>query len=348
MTYNLGMTEITLALPFSLPPPEMATDLLRVMQTPALATLLARSDLQYYPFDNDSRVLPHEAWLAWKLGLSTHPAQGAPIATAVMRGCGLEAQAAQGHWFILQPAHIQISRTHMLLTDMRSLQLSEQESRALYDLARPYFDDIGLPLLHGAPGLWFMRADAWNDLNTASPDATTTQSLNDWLPEGPHARDFRKLQNEIQMLWHEHPLIEARQARGLTAVNSLWLWGGAGPVPSATNGRVAIAGGPAWMQPLAAPGQADAAQLIASPGPAMVADLIPSAQTGDWADWLAHMQRIDQQWLAPLLAALKDGRIGGLTLLLSHRHGCTTVHASRLGQLKFWRKPNLNSLLKQS
>src|SRR5471032_931248 len=123
MPYNLGMTEITLALPYALPPPEMAPDLLRALKTPALATLLSRNKhYQYNIYDNDSRVLPHEAWLAHALRLASAPDRpdtGAPVATAVMHGCGLQAEAAagHGHWFIVQPAHIQLSRTHLLLSD---------------------------------------------------------------------------------------------------------------------------------------------------------------------------------------------------------------------------------------
>jgi hypothetical protein len=345
MPYNLGMTEIILALPFALPPPELANDLLRALKTPSLAALLGRhSTLQYSEFDHNSRVLPHEAWLSHALGLGDNAA----LATACMRGCGLAAEAEQGHWFMLQPAYVQISRTHFLLTDLRGLQLSEADSRALYEVARPYFDDIGKPLLHGAPGLWFVRADEWASLSTASPDAATTQSMGDWLPEGDHARAFRKLQNEIQMLWHEHPINEARQARGLQPVNSCWLWGGAGP--AATGGQVAISADTAWMAALAVPErrQPTAQQLIDQPGAALLADLIAPAQVGDWSDWLARMQRIEQDWFAPLLAALKDGRIGSVKLVLSHRFGTSTVTSSKLAQRKFWRQPTLNPLLKQS
>jgi hypothetical protein len=324
--------------------------LVLALQAPALAALLTRhSAFEHSIYDNDSRVLPHEAWLAHALGLASAPDQpdtGAPLASAVMRGCGLQKEAAEGHWFMLQPAHVHISRTHMLLSDLRGLQLTEADSRALYELARPYCEEIGKPLLHGAPGLWFLRADDWAGLHTASPDVTSTQSMSDWLPEGPHARDFRKLQNEIQMLWHEHPVNEARQARGLQPVNSCWLWGGSGP--AAPSGSVAIAGGTEWMAALASDQQPTAEKLIAQGGSAMLADLISPAQVGDWADWLARMQRLEQEWFAPLLAALKAGRLARATLVLSHRNGWTTAASTGLAQRKFWRKPSLTPLLKQS
>lgn len=357
MPYNLGMTEITLVLPYALPPPEMARDLIRALKTPALAALLSRhSDARTTKFDNNSRVLPHEAWLSHALGLAPapdHPDTGAPVATAAMRGCGAElaAAAANGHWFIVQPANIQISRTHSLLSDPRALRLTEDESRSLYDIARPYFEELGKPLLYAAPGLWFVRADDWSGLRTASPDAATTQYISDWVPEGERARDYRKLQNEIQMLWHEHPVNEARHARGLQQVNSFWLWGGSGPVtPAAVPLWVAADGAPSWMQALAAPERRapDVARLLADPAnnaTAVLAELIPSAQTGDWADWLARLQRLEQEWFAPLLAALKEGRVGRATLVMSHRHDWMTVSSSKLAQRKFWRKQNLNILL---
>ncbi len=359
MPYNLGMTEITLVLPYALPPPEMARDLLRALQTPALAALLARHGAAAgCAYDNNSRVLPHEAWIAHALGLAPAPDQagaGAPLATAAMRGCGpdLGAAAAAGHWFIVQPANIQISRTHSLLSDPRALRLAEDESRALYDIARPYFDELGKPLLYGAPGLWFVRADDWAGLRTASPDAAATQYISDWLPEGERARDYRKLQNEIQMLWHEHPVNEARHALGLQQVNSFWMWGGAGPAAPAPAAALWIdaSGAPSWLQALAAPERRapDAARVLAAGSGTIGATvvlpgLIAAAQAADWADWLARMQQLELAWFTPLLAALKDGRLARVTLVLSHRHHWLTVSSTRLAQRKFWRKPILNIL----
>ena len=385
MPYNRGMTQITLALPYALPPPELAPDLLRALKTPALAMLLSRHGaLQRRDHSPTSRVLPHEAWLAQILQLASPPATGAaasaaprasgplaasaPLATAAMHGYGLAPQP--GRWFILQPVHVQLSRTHLLLADPRQLHLADDEARPLFELARPYFEDLGKTLVYGSADLWFVRADDWSGLDTASPDAAVAQNLSDWVPEGAAALAYRKLQNEIQMLWHEHPVNQARQARGLAPVNSFWLWAGAdssaapgrasagaaaAPAAAATAAKsLAIAGAPSWMMALAAPElrAAGAAQVIERAGQSgaanvMLADLISSAVAGDWSDWLAHMQRIEQEWCAPLLDALQAGRIGSVTLLLSHRNASIETTTSKLALRKFWRKPTLN-LLKQA
>jgi hypothetical protein len=108
------------------------------------------------------------------------------------------------------------------------------------------------------------------------------------------------------MLWHEHPVNEARQARGLQPVNSCWLWGGPPPRPPPAGRWPSSAARNGWRRLRPASGRRGKADRQA--GSAMLADLIAPAQVGDWADWLARMQRLEQDWFAPLLAALKAGQ----------------------------------------
>lgn len=331
------MASTTVVLPFALPPAELAAELQRNLQAPALATLLTRNKLrQRRAADSDSRVLPHEAWLASHLGAN---AGGAPLAAAAMAGFGLPPQA--GHWFIVHPVHIQLARNHLVLADPRRLRLEEADARALFDTAQPYFDQ----LLWGDANTWFMRADDWQALDTASPDAAMGVNLADWMPTGPKALAFKKLQNEIQMLWHEHPANEARQARGLPPVNSFWMWGGA-PAMAAPAPALAVAGGPAWLQALAAPQArtADHQQAVTAGGAVLLPHLIPAGAGNDWSAWLAGMQQLEQDWFAPLLAAVRSGAVEELTLVLTDREGWTEFRITKPALRKFWRTPNLKNL----
>ncbi|WP_374583300.1 hypothetical protein [Pseudoduganella sp.] len=332
------MASTTVVLPFALPPAELAPELNRNLQAPALAALLSRNNVvKRHAGAEDSRVLPHESWLAQAAGL--------PLADAVMRGFGLA--PADGHWFIVHPVHIQLARNHLVLADTRRLQLAEADARVLFDLAKPFFDE----LVWGDANTWFMRADAWQGLDTASPDAAMGSNLADWMPAGPTALGFKKLQNEIQMLWHEHPVNEARQQRGLAPVNSFWMWGGA----SATGGghaaggagqRLAVAAtgnaqAPAWLRALAAP---DAKAAPGEPGAVVLPHLIPAGAGNDWGAWLGAIQQLEQEWFAPLLAALKDGRLSDLTLVLTDRDGWKEIRTSKAALRKFWRSQNLKNL----
>ncbi len=338
------MTQFTLVLPFGLPPPELARDLLRALDTPSLAHLVGRaSGRQLRQFAPGERSLPHETWLAERLGSAF-----APLA---MRGYGLDPR--QGYWFIVNPVHIQVARNHLLLTDQRSLQLTREQSRALFDAAKPYFDELGHQLIFGDATTWFLRADQWQDLSTASPDAATGQNLTDWMPLGENARACRKLQNEVQMLWFSHPVNADREAHGLAPVNGFWPWGGGagGPADSALASTPPI--GTTHVSPwlAAAATSAFALNMRADTGNAdFVNDtavdgrLIASAIAGDWSTWLALMQRLELDHFAPLLAKLRRGDLKQVKLVLTHGTAQTETTTTTLARYMFWRRPTLNAL----
>lgn len=343
--YNAGMTQITLALPFALPPPDMAPDLVRALQTPALAGLLTRATVLDIPFDDNLRVLPHEAWLARTLRLS---GTGRPaIAAAAMRGLGLDPGSAS--WFIVNPSHVEISRSHLSITDMRQLRLSNVHAQALFETARPVCDEAGKTLVYGDAHTWFMRADDWVTLQTSSPDAAVGLNLNDFLPTGEAAAEFRKLQNEVQMLWFEHPTNVERESRGLAAINSFWPWGlsdaGAAVPPTPLFAASVV---PSWMSAiencpateLPNPFSGDAADSILLRG-----DLCEAAIAGDWAAWLAGMKSFEKALFEPSLAALRNGGNTRLTLVLSNRTRLIELTTSKWAQRAFWRSPSLDRLL---
>lgn len=360
MAYNRTMKQLTLVLPFALPPPELAPDLLRAMQTPALSMLLARSSRhQVSAFDNSCRILPHEAWLAHALGLSAAPDgpdAGAAFAVAAMRGFGLTPDltpdltpgltADAGTWFLVHPVHVQIARKHLLMGDPRQLTLDEADARALFEAAKPYFEELGKPLLYGDAHTWFVRADDWAGLRTASPDAATGQNLNAWMPEGAAALATRKLQNEVQMLWYQHPVNAAREQRGLAPINSFWLWGGASAAPAPP--PVFCHACPPWLTALAAPKQPalSAEHILSHPDALLVLGTLSGAGlAADWSGWLTHMEQLEQDWFAPLLAAVRQGRLDQLTLVFSHRDAYAVSSTTKNAQRTFWRKPSLKKLL---
>ncbi|WP_145647148.1 hypothetical protein [Pseudoduganella lurida] len=340
------MASTTLVLPFGLPPAEMAPDLVRALQTPSLATLLSRNSTHStHAFDLDARLLPHEAWLAHALGLagdpSTQPA--APFAPAVMRGYGL--QPAEGFWFILHPVHVQIG-THLTMPDLRNLPIGEEESRTLFEAALPLFDGPGKALVYGDARTWFLRADDWAALSTASPDAASGDNLHDWMPAGAVARDFRRLQNEVQMLWHAHPVNAGRAL----PVNSFWMWAGAAATLPPSSPALATTDAPGWLAALAAPELRDATavQWLATAGAhrlAVPAGLIGAALAEDWGRWLQLMAALEAEWFAPLLGALKSGQLRDVDLVLTNRRGWTTTTTTRLALNKFWRTDTLKNLL---
>jgi len=334
------MRHIEILLPFGLPPPLMAADLLPNLRTPALATLLAKAARPttrvHDPF---ARHLPHEAWLAQRLGLAHGLAAQSPVDSAPamtihrMHSAGLPAE--DGTWFVANPVHIHIARDHLVLTDRRRLPLADAESRALFEAALPIFEAAGKTLRYGAADVWFVRADDWHALRTTTPDAACGHNIDIWMPKGDGERAWRKLQNEVQMEWHAHAVNAAREERREPPVNSLWLWG------------AAQGSGQAAFPPVFDAGADPAALLTAATGDALIVldTLSEPALAEEWGGWLERLHQLEATWFAPLLQALQGGSITSLTLIAGHNAALREFTLGQRSLMKFWAPPSLTRLL---
>lgn len=350
------MTELDILLPFGLPPAELAGDLLKSLDSPSLAVLASRTkseDARHEMIDEFQRSLPHELWIARRFGLEDGLMKhgSPPIASALMTAMHVAPQP--GTWFVLQPVHIHIARDHLVLTDPRQLALSEEESRILFDIAAPLFAEAGKRLLYGDAATWFVEAEDWRELETSSPDAASGHNIDIWMPKGERGRDWRKVQNDVQMHWFNHAVNEAREARREKPVNSVWLWGG----PSGASHEKTPHYDKAFnlsgtMQAFRAlvPAHADAgdvpALLSSAAGRNMLLldALLEPALANDWAGWLTNMKHLDENWFSPLLQALKSGKIDRVSLIATHDSRISRFTATRSSLRKFWVKPSLAPL----
>lgn len=348
------MSYLTLLIPFALPPVEMGPDLLRSMQTPIFATLLGRSRLDTtQKYDAFARALPHEQWLAKAAGSSNADEDNSPQ-VAVQSITRVDSAIDEGTWFVLNPVHLHIARDHLVLTDLRRLAISDTESRQLFALAQPVFDEYGHTVIYGDATTWFLRADAWHGLRTATPDAACGHNIDIWMPTGSAERSWRKLQNEIQMHWHDAAVNADRQSAGKNPVNSLWLWGGSQSGSKADSpryqhafvqtGSLQFIGGVARSTQIVH----DAATVIAANATdtlLILDSLIAPALGDDLGEWLYQINALEIDWFAPLHQALKSGTIDGFRLILTHATILQERSVSRNGLRKFWQPASLSALL---
>lgn len=334
------MKNLELILPFSIPPSGLENDLLKAMQTPALARLIASAKrMPLRNIDPFSKALVHGYFLANEL-------QGAhdcdpPVTLNRMRDMGL--QPAEGRWFTLQPVHIHIARDHLVLTDQRRLDISEQESRVLFEIAKTATDEAGMTLQYGDASTWFLRADGWTGLKTASADAACGHNVDIWMPDGEHARAWRKLQNEIQMLWFAHTLNDEREAQGKKAINSVWLSGGADTLMKQEKRRHTAQ---SFADLLSAPDLQNTQNKSTSTDTTCVLleHLTESAINSDWGQWLTQMQTLENDWFAPVLVALKNRQLNSITLHCSDAHLLASFKLTPWSLRQFWIKPSLQAL----
>ena len=342
------MNRLEVLLPFALTPPELARDLQRELHLPALAMLLGRGTLTLSSeTDGFSRALPHESWLAGSYDRTAQADNSPSLGPALAHAANLS--AVQGCWFVLQPVHIHIARDHLVLTDPRQLQLDESHARTLFDIARPLFEEVGQTLLWIDAATWLLRADDWEALRTASPDAACGHNVDIWMPQGEQARDWRRLQNEVQMHWHGHAVNDERAAQGQKPVNSIWLWGGADAAPDAEPPRQVFHATATPAPQLAALRSQPVASITdllaaADDGVLVLDELIAPALSQDWAQWIDAFNALETRWFAPLLEALQAGRLQQIDIVLSHHAMLKQVAVSKGALRKFWKKPSLSTL----
>jgi hypothetical protein len=303
------------------------------------------------------RTLPHERWIAHQFGaVTSSEADEAPLAPYMLLADGGTPGSAR--WACVEPVHVRIAHDHLVLVDPATLALADEEATTLFAVAKPLVEELGVRIEAPTPTRWYLASDTLGALASASPLRASGRSVEIWLPHDAHtgqrSRAWMKLQNEVQMAWFEHPVNEAREARGLPAVNSLWLHaqGAAQPVRSpfasvlsdstATRG-LAIAAG---LAPREAPAAFDALGSIEANGTMLVelsAFIAPFVQQ-DWAAWSAALAGLERDWFAPALSALEQGRLGALTMTLTGDTSSTTLSATRGDLRRFWRRRVLASL----
>ena len=214
-----------LVLPFAAGASEAGAQALHSLRLPQLERLLAGLQAtDATDGDEHSLSLPHEQLLAAAHGWSGGDGRW-PFAAAQARADGLTVDGDEEGWGLLTPTHWQVGREQIVLRDPDELALDETESRALLQAVRPLFDSEGWSLHWGAPLRWYARHASLRGLATASLDRVIGRAIDPWLPDRQAARHVRRLQSEVQMLLHTHPLNDARETRGALPVNSFWLSG---------------------------------------------------------------------------------------------------------------------------
>lgn len=246
------------------------------------------------------------------------------------------------YWLCADPVHFQLQRDYFSLSYPVPLALTAVESEALLDTLNRHFQRDGLNFFFGGTssshtGRWYLRLNEVPNIRTSLAMQVVGRDVTTFLPQGEHAAQWHHTLNEIQMLLHDHPVNQAREANGKLPVNSLWLSGG-GVLP----GRAVSDDKPGSKiiftdNPLAK-GMALTADLPCFDLPENAKALSSSVQENVWLV-LDNADDAEFRWFAPLLAGLREGKIRQLNLNLASADRMLNVLIQPRDLWKFWRKP---------
>ena len=297
----------------------------------AAETLIARGRR------NRVALVSPEAWLFGRFGVAKQ--RDWPVAPYTLLADG--GAPERHYWMRADPVHLHVARDSLVLADSAAFDVSRAESEALVETLNHHFGQTMLfyPL---RPARWYVRLEKAPDMQTTPAAAARGAALDEKLPSGPDAMRFHALMNEAQMLLHEHPVNAEREARGEPALNSVWFWGGgvidaakAQPFSAVITDDplargLALAAG---IRALALP--KDARSALAALGDEGRVLAVPDAPRE--TQLRERRTALERDWFLPLLAALKSGRIGMLTLHLAGENRLLQVETVRSDLRYFWR-----------
>jgi hypothetical protein len=273
---------------------------------PALERLLARGRR------SRDESCSYEQWLAEACGLGEAVQLAAGALTLLAEG-GAPGDAV---WMRADPVHLRLGRVDLSFVPAAAFELGTDECNALAQaLNRQFAGEFELLPVHARH--WCARLADMPRAVARSTAEVAGLDVDANLPKGDDATLWHARLNEVQMLLHDHAVNQAREVRGLPVVNSLWFWG-AGTLPAApalrwdsVSADEPVARGCALRVPLA---------------------------LGDAAAWQACLVELETRWFAPLLAALRAGRIGMLTLQVPDARESLACETVRGDLRRIWRR----------
>jgi hypothetical protein len=297
---------------------------------PALETLLARARRE----SAGSQTL--EQWLH-----EAFDQADGPLAAGALALASAGQDPGDAWWARADPVHLRVLRDRAVVVPSEVLEIAREEADQLAAALNRHFADTAKFHTLG-PRRWAVRLKSEESFLDSPALVSAGRDV-------ASARGNEALLTEIQMLLHSHPVNEAREARGEPAVNSLWLWGG-GRIPREAQGpwRSVAAADPsvlglarvAGMQRLELPGSAEAwlGRLPENGRHLAVLDAVRAAAALEQqAEHEEGVEALERRWFAPLLAALRAGRIGMVTLRVPAPGA--SFETVRADLRRFWRRP---------
>ncbi len=225
------------------------------------------------------------------------------LATRMAREAGLLDEAP--HWLCADPIHLQVEGDALLLLERYGFSVREEESTALVETLNQHFAEDGLKFFALSPDVWLVGLNEPPRISTTHPLTRVGRNIDGYLPRGEDERRWRARFNEVQMLLHQHPVNQMREARRERIISGVWFW----DTPAAIHN-------------------------------AKVIDTLrgPSAY-GDVEAWRAAALQLDRDVIGPLLEGLRRGDYGAFTLVAVEGRCAATLTMSRWHLWRLWRRP---------
>ena len=250
-------------------------------------------------------------------------------------------------WLRADPVHLSLNRDRLILTDAQKLEITPEEAGRLVAEIMEAFASDGWLLKAPHPERWYLKPTRAPKLTTSSLSQVVGRDIHGFLPRGPDGKAWHTILNEIQILLHTATANVEREKEGKLPINSLWFWG-SGRLPRIkpvtwtrvwSNEPVSLSlaklsGTPAANLP---DSYADWREHAGADGEHLVVldEIYDATLYNDVPRWREILQKLETDWMQPLLRDLKSGAIDRVSLLTDAGAGFTlTPQQAR----RWWRR----------
>jgi hypothetical protein len=230
--------------------------------------------------------------------------------------------------WIATPVHLMAGLKTVHFPANGVLRLSEDEANELVAAFATTFGEEGLALRPAGAAGFVLRGVMASGALTVEPARLIGDSLETHLPSGAGSAELRALASEIEMWLHALPLNRRRQLRGEPGISSLWLWGGGQPPrdplsPTRGTSRWSrMVTDDVWARALGR-----LSDVPVSPLPKSINEIFGDTSAASDDESLLVIAPIsgvdaeyfDQSWVAPVVRALREGRLGRFTVAANDR-----------------------------
>ncbi len=154
---------------------------------------------------------------------------GQQVPLAAIKAIQYQAVDPMDDWASLELVHLHATRDHIVLLDPAMLKITPEEEQILRISVEEVLNHFLLNAVIPTGTSWLFCTNEFNSLRTSSVELAQGRNIDVWMAKDTEkagvAKKWRQMQNEIQMIWHDHPVNLARYERGELPINSVWLQG---------------------------------------------------------------------------------------------------------------------------
>lgn len=290
-----------------------------------------------------------EAWLCQSFGVDKQQCDW-PIAPIMVQNDSSDTIYPESDfWMRADPVHLRIEQNHILLADSQAFKISAEESQQLAQTINQSLDDPDIHLLALQPSRWYLRCREVPKFETYTLSDVTCRNINDYLPKSTEGVMWNKVFNEIQMILHENPINQKREALEELPINSVWFWGG-GVMPQkkiesvyshvwCNNdfARVLASHSDTLWDKVPISGREFLQKITNGTHLVILDSLYGKAKYRDAYGWRETLKEMEQEWFSPLYNALTDKTLNQIDLVAPGSNTTQTFRITPSDLWKFWR-----------